>query len=253
MDSLNLLNYFHVKLQNQQKLLIIWTIILKCIVNLKELSNLDRGSNFTSSEFNNFVTTENFKHILITSHTPHANGQVERYNKIITPIIAKLSESINKWYQILYKVVFALNNSVSKATNEMPSKLIFGILQKGYVCDTLSSVLATYDERDLLQLRDNAKHNIEKCQIYNEIIYNKNKDNVQSYDIGDYVMIRNIDTTIVINKKLIPEYKGPYVIKKIFKNDRCVVTDIDGFQNSQIPFDGIVSPDKMRPYMKIDC
>lgn len=62
------------------------------------------------------------------------------------------------------------------------------------------------------------------------------------YKPGQYVMIVNYNTTVGINKKLIPKYKGPYVIKKVLGNDRYVVTDIIGFQNSQIPYDGAIKP-----------
>lgn len=66
------------------------------------------------------------------------------------------------------------------------------------------------------------------------------------YQEGDYVMIKNIDTTPGINKKLIPRYKGPYVIKTVLDHDRYIVSDIDGFQLSQIPYTGTVSVDHMR-------
>ena len=49
-----------------------------------------------------------------------------------------------------------------------------------------------------------------------------------------------------INTKLIPKYKGPYVIKEIFPNDRYLVTDIDGFQLTRLPYEGVASPEHLR-------
>lgn len=61
-------------------------------------------------------------------------------------------------------------------------------------------------------------------------------------------MIRNIDNTPGINKKLIPKYKGLYVVKTVLDHDKYIVSDIDGFQISQIPFTGTVSVDHMRRF-----
>lgn len=61
-------------------------------------------------------------------------------------------------------------------------------------------------------------------------------------------MIRNVDSTPGINKKFIPKYKGPYVIKKKLDFDRYIVTDIEGFQLSQIPYTGTISLDQLRHF-----
>lgn len=60
----------------------------------------DRGTAFTSKEFGDYCDDENIKHILITTGLPRANGQVERINRTIIPILAKLSlEDPTKWYR----------------------------------------------------------------------------------------------------------------------------------------------------------
>ncbi|KAF7270120.1 hypothetical protein GWI33_016890 [Rhynchophorus ferrugineus] len=46
-------------------------------------------------------------HVLVAVDTPHANGHVERFNKIITPMIPKLG-----------KVEFACNNKVSSTIKD---------------------------------------------------------------------------------------------------------------------------------------
>ena len=63
-------------------------------------------------------------------------------------------------------------------------------------------------------------------------------------------MIVNNDFSAGTNKKLIPKYRGPYIIKAILDNDRYVVGDIEGFQVTQIPFEGVMAPSRMKPWMK---
>lgn len=52
-------------------------------------------------------------------------------------------------------------------------------------------------------------------------------------------MLRNFDTTIGASKKLIPQFKGPYIVKKVFSNDRYLITDIEEFQNTQKKYQGV--------------
>lgn len=65
-------------------------------------------------------------------------------------------------------------------------------------------------------------------------------------------MVANVDTTPGVSKKLIPKYRGPYVIKKVLPNDRYIVTDILGFQNTQIPYDGVLDVSRLKPYSEND-
>jgi len=64
-------------------------------------------------------------------------------------------------------------------------------------------------------------------------------------------MIKNVDVTVGVNKKLIPKFKGPYVVKKMLDYDRYVVGDIEGNQVTQRPYEGIVGPDQMKSWVKM--
>jgi len=79
----------------------------------------DRGTNFTSETFKEFLKDENIEHVIIAEDTPRANGQVERFNRVLTPMLAKLSETPTKWDQVLDKVEYSLNNTVCRATSEL--------------------------------------------------------------------------------------------------------------------------------------
>ncbi|KYQ53657.1 hypothetical protein ALC60_03954, partial [Trachymyrmex zeteki] len=83
----------------------------------------------------------------------------------------------------------------------------------------------------------------------NEQRYNLRRKAARLYEVGDYVEIRNVEATPGVNKKLLPKFKGPYVIKTVLDCDRCVITDVEGFQLTQRPYTGVVAPDQMRPYI----
>lgn len=112
--------------------------------------------------------------------------------------------------------------------------LLFGVNQTGESNDKIRETLETLieEKRDLPMIRQQASVAIEALQQENSQAYNKKHKAPNLYKIGEYVMIRNIDNTPGINRKLIPKFKGPYMIKKVLDNDRYIVTDIEGFQLS---------------------
>ncbi|EZA50993.1 hypothetical protein X777_10520 [Ooceraea biroi] len=167
-------------------------------------------------------------------------------------MLAKLSEQPNRWEKVLGAVEFALNNSVCRSARETPSRLLFGINQLGEISDSLRLVLESdgEDERDLLAIRGKASENIAKCQRANEENYNRKRKPATRYQKGDYVMISNRDVTPGVNKKLLPKFKGPYVVEKVLDNDRYVIKDVEGFQLTRVPFTGIVGPDQMKPWIR---
>ena len=51
----------------------------------------NRGTTFTSAEFEDYCQQENIEHIKVTVDLLRANGQVERINRTIIPVLAKMS------------------------------------------------------------------------------------------------------------------------------------------------------------------
>ena len=127
----------------------------------------DRGTAFTSDAFKEFLRSLNIQQILIATGSPKANGQAERVNRVISPMIAKMTTSTNKWDLILDRVEYAINNTNSKSTGKPPSVLLFGFIQKGGVEDDLREVLIKDDnvKMNLDNVRKNAELNIEKTQV----------------------------------------------------------------------------------------
>lgn len=214
----------------------------------------DRGTCFTSSEFKIFVDEDGINHVLIATASPKANGQVERVNRVLSPLLAKLSNpAIGKyWYKMLSDAEFALNNTVHSTTGVSPSKLLFGLNQRGSIMDPVAEFFeqSKQDEspRDLEQIRSKAVIKTTKAQAYNKTYYDKKHKEARKYQIGDFVMIRNYDTTPGAPKKLLPRFKGPYEVKKVLRNDRYVLGDIENFQLTQKPYVGTWEANNMKPW-----
>lgn len=109
-------------------------------------------------------------------------------------------------------------------------------------------------ENDLLKQReesqDTALHANRKLREYNRQYYDKRHKKPTVYNIGDLVLVRNLQAKTGDGRKLKPNYKGPYIVAKILNKNRYVVKDVPGFNITQKPYDSILSPDKLKPWVK---
>lgn len=63
-------------------------------------------------------------------------------------------------------------------------------------------------------------------------------------------MVRNFDTTAGVSNKLKPVYKDPYCIHKRLRNNCYVLSDVEGFQLSQRPYQGVWEGANMKPWRR---
>lgn len=218
----------------------------------------DQGTCFTSIEFSDFMVKNNIQHVKVAAGSPQANGQVERVNRTMKAMLGKLSEPIDHsdWVKVLPRVEFALNNSKHSSTKFTPSELMFGVNQRGEDIDQLSEFLddlvGEVYERDLSKMRQSALESIEKSQAYNAAYLAKKSVPAKSYNVGDFVVMTNVDTTPGANKKLIPKYRGPYVIHKVIGNDRYVIRDVNSCQITQRPYNNVIEASRLRKWVEIN-
>lgn len=214
----------------------------------------DRGTSFTSDLFKKFCKKHNIQHVLIATGSPQANGQVERYNRIIKAMISKIMHEEGKnWNESLNKVQFASNNTYNRSIKNTPSMLLFGLNQHGETNDYLRMVLDAencVDKRNLLNVRQNAKENIRNAQMVNKSNVDTKRCIARTYKAGDYVMVKNFDTTPGVSKKHIPKFKGPYEVKVVLPNDRYVIRDIPSFQVTQLPFESVFECKHIKPWIR---
>lgn len=217
----------------------------------------DRGTAITSGEFEEFCEEMNVQHILNAVASPQSNGQVERVNRVLNKIMAKVTDTIDhaNWKGKLAEIEFALNNTVHCTTKQTPSQMLFGVEQRGGKVDELTEYLQEMyakERKYLNEIREQAKENIQKAQSYNLKYHIKTHRPAVQFEKGDLVVIKNVDTTIGKNKKLIKKFKGPYVIRKRLDNDRYVVTDIENCQVTQKPYDSVIDSSRMRKWLEAE-
>jgi len=94
-------------------------------------------------------------------------------------------------------------------------------LQLAEILDT-ESALAFREKRD--QLQEEARKAILKIQTENKQSYNKKGKNPSSYAEDDLVAIRR--TQCGPDLKLCAKYLGPYQVKRVLQNDRCIVKKV---------------------------
>lgn len=137
-------------------------------------------------------------------------------------------------------------------TGVTPSKLLFGINQRGKVVDEVAESLERTEQvkenRKLEEIRYKASENIKKSQSYNKAYFDKKRKDSRKYAEGDFVMVKNFDTSVGVAKKLIPQYKGPYEIMKKLRNDRYVLADVENFQLTQKTYTGTWEACNMKPW-----
>ena len=78
------------------------------------------------------MNERNIRHVTTAAYSPQSNGQVERFNRDIRSIIAKLTSlsKAQQWDLVLNDTEFTVNNTVNRSINTTPSKVLFGINQR---------------------------------------------------------------------------------------------------------------------------
>ncbi|KAF0717029.1 Uncharacterized protein FWK35_00037597 [Aphis craccivora] len=84
-----------------------------------------------------------------------------------------------------------------------------------------------------------------------ETLGEQNNSTKTSQNGSNVESVNAVDTNAMLNTlMLIPKFRGPYVVRKVLDRDRYIVGDIEGFQLTQRPYEGIVGPDRMKMWIR---
>lgn len=215
----------------------------------------DRGAAFTSKDFGDYCKKEGIEHVLITAGIPRANGQAERTNRVLIPLLTKLANpKREEWHRYLAFAQQCINTTLSRSIGTDPFHLLFGVharlrdnleirelLKKEYI-------EAYEDKRE--QLREQAKENIAKIQRENKRTFNKNRTFATKYRENELVAIKR--TQQGPGLKFANKYLGPYRIIQVLRNNRYIVQREGEHEG---PFKTSTAADYMKPWIRdeIDC
>jgi len=105
----------------------------------------DRCSCITANAFHEFCQSRGIKHTLNSTRHPQANGQVERANRTITPILSISTVNQQSWDAKIGEVEQFLNSTPNKTTTKTPYETLHGY-QPRFHGGTLSSLSLTRNE-----------------------------------------------------------------------------------------------------------
>lgn len=109
----------------------------------------DRGAAFTSTEFKEYCSEEHIDHV--TTGVPRGNGQVERVNQIIIPVLTKLAQdNPDKWYRYVDQVQNAINSTYQRGIGITPYEVLFGMKMRRRGDPSVLSIL----EQEFVELFD---------------------------------------------------------------------------------------------------
>ncbi|RLU18847.1 hypothetical protein DMN91_009205 [Ooceraea biroi] len=207
----------------------------------------DRGTAFTSKEFKDFVLKFLVKHRLIAVASLWANGIAERINRYLKSALTKLIDTPDGWKDRLGEMQYIVNNTYHSSIKSSPAKLLLGFEQRNHEDHSFAQftrMLVNVDsnlEKERKISRDAANQATELIRNYNKKYHDENRKKPSQYNVGDYVLIRDMRSKIGESSKLKPKYRGPYQITKCLGNNRYVVRDIPGFNHTPKPLDTILS------------
>jgi len=82
---------------------------------------LDRGTVFPPKNFDNYCKDQEVEHIIIVMGIPRRNAQVERINRIVKPILTKLSVlNPAEWHKYISNAQQYINNTSTRSTGTAP-------------------------------------------------------------------------------------------------------------------------------------
>lgn len=139
------------------------------------------------------------------------------------------------WQDALDDVQLSINSTIHRVTKASPLELLIGRVARPL------NVLTVDDhelEVDVEVIREKADRLITNNAHLDKARFDKNRDKVTSFSVGDYVLIENHERN---QTKLNPKYKGPYEVIEILDGDRYHLKSLNSNRTYKY------SRDRLRP------
>ena len=188
----------------------------------------DQGSNFTSELFKNLCKLLKIKKIQTSAYHPQSNGALERSHQTLKDYLKHfINKSQSDWDQWIHLATFSYNTTPHTSSGFSPYELVFGykaIIPSSFKEDPKFSYSFDDYVQDLkTKLQSSWKFAKEKLIGSKEKskVYYDSKIITPEFKIGDLVLMSDEATKKGVNKKLSPNWLGPYEVLEI---DRVNIT-----------------------------
>lgn len=191
----------------------------------------DQGTNFSSREIQSLFRDLSIEHHLISTGTPRANGQVERYVSTVINMLNATCNGSPDWPNGLWKVQQTINTTTQKSTGFSPLHLLIGVDANIPCVQTrLNDVLDDHSEADidLRADRELAKQRLTLMEDKFKRRFDRVRRDNKNYQLGDTVFVNQEHRRL---DKLQPRFKGPYRIISILPNDRFALSGLGDLRN----------------------
>ncbi|GFV34062.1 hypothetical protein TNCV_4746301 [Trichonephila clavipes] len=191
-----------------------------------------KGSEFTSSAFEDYCNKQNILHISITTGLPRYNSQIEKQNSTIIVVLTKLSvDDPEKRYSHVPHLQEILRSTFQRSIKMTPVELLFGTKMKSCqdveIVQLLNDEITTQFQQQRDARRQDAKKQIYKVQNRNRRTYNLRRIQAHKYKLHD--LVANKRTQIGLDLKRKQKYLEPYKVTKVTHNDTYDLEKCDFF------------------------
>nr|XP_017239371.1 PREDICTED: uncharacterized protein LOC108212150 [Daucus carota subsp. sativus] len=199
----------------------------------------DNGRQFVDREFEEYLTSYLIQHKRSSVAYPQSNGQVEVTNRTLLRSLQKnLEDQKTLWAEELPNILWAYRTDVRKPTGESPFRLAFGTealtpveigepSQRLQAYDSDSNTQGLRAHKDLLpELRETAV--IRMANYKNKTAQYFRKIRPRDFQQGDKVLRATRVSDPTHNRKLDPNWEGPYIIQQIKGPGTYVLSSLDG-------------------------
>lgn len=188
----------------------------------------DRGRAFLSALLKEVEQLLGYHKVNTTAYHPQTDGLVERYNRTMISMLAKVAEKGGRdWDEHLPFVLFAYRASQQQSTQESPFYLLYG-RDPCLPTETALSPPATRASLDLKEYGaelmtklsgawELARESVSKAQKKQKTIYDRHS-RPPSFVVGDRALLFQLAEKTGEARKLARPYHGPYRIIELDTN-----------------------------------